>query len=293
VSGEHAVAAFVSRELGCDATRVVRLEAFATNAVYEVDTSERRLVVKASGLHGALRAEAWACTRGAAAGWPVPAILAFGRLGDEPGPSALVMTRLPGRAMAGGDGALRQVGAGLRRLHGVQLPGFGWLAEASWRESGEPSLAHGSWLDFVKGIAHDARRLADRSAAALPIAAAAEAAIEAHAVALAAVSGSLCHGDLKLTHALIAADRLSGVIDWGDAVVGDPLWDVARFAHRADPASVSLLLEGYDPARALAGELAWRLPLYGALWNLVDAIVDHRLGRPVEVPLAAAAAYAR
>jgi hypothetical protein len=78
------------------------------------------------------------------------------------------------------------------------------------------------------------------------------------------------------------------VIDWGDAVGGDPLWDIARFVQRTDARSVSLLLEGYDPGRVTVDELAWRVPLYGVLWMLVDAIVDHRLRGRVEVPLEAA-----
>ena len=45
--------------LGCEVTRVARVEAFATNAVHEVDEDGRRLVVKASTMHAALRAEAW------------------------------------------------------------------------------------------------------------------------------------------------------------------------------------------------------------------------------------------
>jgi aminoglycoside phosphotransferase (APT) family kinase protein len=75
------------------------------------------------------------------------------------------------------------------------------------------------------------------------------------------------------------------VIDWGDAVVGDPLWDIARFAHRADVEAAASLVEGYDPEQAMVDELAWRVPLYGALWTLVDAIVDHRLGRRVDTLL--------
>ena len=49
-----------------------------------------------------------------------------------------------------------------------------------------------------------------------------------------------------------------------------------------------MLLAGYDPARALVDALAWRVPLYGALWRLVDALVAHRLGRRVEALLEAA-----
>jgi hypothetical protein len=38
----------------------------------------------------------------------------------------------------------------------------------------------------------------------------------------------------------------------------------------------------------LVDDLGWRLPLYGTLWRLVDAIVDHRLGSRVGGSLLAA-----
>jgi len=286
---EQAVAAFVASELGCEATRVVRVDAFATNAVYAVDADGRRFVVKASMLHDALRAEAWACARGADAGCATPAILGLGRLGTDDSMSAFIMRRVAGGPIVAGHPALPEVGVGLRRLHTVRLPGFGWLAEAAWDERGDFSLRHSSWLGFLQGICGDARRLADRYVVAAPVAEAAAAAIDAHTDALAAVEvGSLCHGDLKAAHILVEAGRLAGVIDWGDAVVGDPLWDIARFALRADGGAVSLLLAGYDPGRVMVDALAWRVPLYGVLWMLVDAIVAHRLGRRVDALLEAA-----
>lgn len=286
---EQAVAAFVASELGCEATWVVRVAAFATNAVYEVDADGRRFVVKASMLHDALRAEAWACARGADAGFAAPAILGLGRLGTDNSMSAFIMRRVSGEPIVAGHPAFREVGVGLRRLHDMRLPGFGWLAEASWGERGDFSLLHGSWLGFLKGIRGDVRSLADSYVVAAPVAEAVAAAIDAHADALAAVEvGSLCHGDLKAAHILVDAGRLAGVIDWGDAVVGDPLWDIARFAHRADGGAVSLLLEGYNPELAMVEELAWRVPLYGVLWMLVDAIVAHRLGHRVDALIEAA-----
>jgi Ser/Thr protein kinase RdoA (MazF antagonist) len=176
-------------------------------------------------------------------------------------------------------------------LHEVRLPGFGWLAQASQDERGEPSLEHGSWLSFLRGVLRDARGLRDDYPAAAAVSEAA-AGIDAHVDALAAVEvGSLCHGDLKPAHVLVDGGRLAGVIDWGDAAFGDPLWDIARFAQRVDAGSISTLLEGYDPERALLDELAWRGPLYGALWMLVDASVDHRLGRRADVPLEKALGY--
>jgi hypothetical protein len=286
---EQAVAAFVARELGCEATRVVRVEAFATNAVYAVDADGRQFVVKASMLHEAVRAEVWACARGAGAGCATPAILGLGRLGTDDRLSAFIMRRVAGGPIMAGHPALPEVGVSLQRVHDVRLPGFGWLAEAVWDERSAVALRHSSWLGFLQGICGDVHRLADNYAVAAPVAEAAAAALDAHAAALAAVEvGSLCHGDLKAAHIFVEAGRLTGVIDWGDAVVGDPLWDIARFAHRADAGSVALLLAGYNPVRAMVDALPWRVPLYGVLWRLVDAIVAHRLGRRVEAALKAA-----
>jgi aminoglycoside phosphotransferase (APT) family kinase protein len=282
---EQAVADFVAREMGCQAGRVVKLDAFAGNAVYEVDADGRRFIVKTSTGRDALRAEAWACARGAAAGCAAPAIIRRGCLGTGDGMCALIMNRVAGQPIAAGHPAFLQVGADLHRLHGVKMTGFGWLAGASWDELGEFTLRHPSWLSFLQAICDDARGLSDGSAAA--VADAAASAIIDHADALAAVEvGVLCHGDLKAAHILVDAGRLAAVIDWGDAVVADPWWDIARFAHRADAASVSLLRQGYRPPDpASTEELAWCLPLYEALWMLVDACVAHGHGRRVDATL--------
>jgi aminoglycoside phosphotransferase (APT) family kinase protein len=283
---ERAVAAFVASELGVEATRVVRLDAFTTNAVSEVDAGERRFVVKASALQNALRAEAWAGARAAEAGCTAPPILAFGRLEADPSLSAMLMSRVSGSPIVAGHAALFDVGVALRRLHEVRRPGFGWLAEAVWDERDDFSLSHGSWIGFLEEIVGGARNLAGTYPVAARLADAAAGVVDSHADALAAVEvGSLCHGDLKFAHILVESGRLAAVIDWGDAVVGDPCWDIARLAHRVDPRSVSLLLEGYDPPRSMVDELTWRTPFYGVLWMLVDAIVDHRLGHRADSAL--------
>jgi aminoglycoside phosphotransferase (APT) family kinase protein len=280
---EAAVAAFVVEHLGCQASVLQRLRAFAINAVYEVEAGGRRLVVKASPMHDALRGEVWACGRGLHAGCPVPAVLGFGPLGSGLDMSAFVMSLVDGIPLEGPHPALREVGVRLRQLHEARVPGFGSLSDAAWDDAGRFSLRHGSWRSFLDDVVGETRALAGRYAIASDVADEAAGALDARQAALSEIEvGSLCHGDLKVGHVLVDDDRLAGVIDWGDAVVGDPLWDIARFAHRAEAASLSLLLEGYDPGRVLVDDLAWRLPLYGALWMLVDVIVDHRLGSRVD-----------
>jgi aminoglycoside phosphotransferase (APT) family kinase protein len=279
---EAAVAAFVVEHLGCRASALQRVHAFATNAVYKVEAGGHRLVVKASPMHDALRGEVWACGQGLGAGCPVPAVLGFGRLGSSADISAFIMSLVDGLPLAAPHPVLREVGVRLRRLHEVKGPGFGSLSDASWDDTGRFSLQHGSWRGFLEDLVGEIRALAGSYAMAGGVADAAAGALDARREALAAIEvGSLCHGDLKLGHVLVDEGRLAGVIDWGDAAVGDPVWDIARFAHRADASCLSLLLEGYDPGGALVDDLAWRVPLYGALWMLVDTIVEHRLGSRV------------
>lgn len=284
---KRAVADFVASELGCQVGRVVKLDAFAGNAVYEVDADEGRFIVKASTSRDALRAEALACARGAAAGSAAPAIIGRGCLGAEDGMCALIMNRVAGQPIAAGHPAFVEVGADLHRLHGVKMTGFGWLAQASWDEFGEFTLGHPSWLSFLQAICDNIRALADSYGSAAAVAHAATSTITDHAETLATVEvGVLCHGDLKAAHILVDEGHLAGVIDWGDSVVADPWWDIARFAHRADAASVSLLRQGYClPDLASTEELPWRLPLYEALWMLVDAYVDHGQGHRVDAAL--------
>jgi aminoglycoside phosphotransferase (APT) family kinase protein len=278
----HAVSDFVARELGCRPTHVARREAFVTNAVFDVRARGERFIVKASRLHGALRAEAWACAQSAAAGCEAPQILAFGRIEAADPLSAFVMRRLAGEPIAACDATWPEVGAHLRRLHEVKVAGFGTLADAAEDGRGGYRPAHASWSACLESICADTRRLEHGSARAQQVAESLTTALDDHRAELAAiVDGSLCHGDLKPAHILVDDGRLSGVIDWGDAVLADPLWDIARFAHRVDPGLTAALVAGYDPDGALADALAWRLPLYGALWMLVDAIVDDRLGRDV------------
>lgn len=286
---ETAVAAFVADALGQQPTRIARTHAFATNAVYEVDAGDQRLMVKASMNRDALRGEVWACARAGVAGFPAPEILVDVReIGADPRMNAYAMRRIHGDPITRGHPAFRELGTILRALHAVKVPGFGTLAEAAWNQRGEFTLRQHSWPAFLTSICTDARGLANSCALAIPVVDAVEKVMDAHAAALSDVTGSLCHGDLKANHIFVEGERLAGVIDWGDAVAGDPLWEIARYAHRGDARSLSVLLSGYDPDGGMTDEVAWRIPLYSVLWMLVDAVVDHRLGSSVDGLLNAA-----
>jgi aminoglycoside phosphotransferase (APT) family kinase protein len=57
-----------------------------------------------------------------------------------------------------------------------------------------------------------------------------------------------CHDDLGAEHVLVDADgTVTGVIDWSDAVVGDPAGDLGRILRDLGPAALDAALAALDP----------------------------------------------
>ncbi|WP_041733326.1 phosphotransferase [Conexibacter woesei] len=87
-------------------------------------------------------------------------------------------------------------------------------------------------------------------------------------------AAALVHGDLGPEHVLVQDGRLSGVIDWSDAHVGDPAIDLAWTLHGATSAFASALAERYGvDAELRARALLWhRLgPWYEVLHGVETA----------------------
>ena len=101
---------------------------------------------------------------------------------------------------------------------------------------------------------------------------------------------ALCHTDLNPEHILVDGDHLGGVIDFGDAAVVPPAFDIASFAYYFGWQSTEALLEGYtnnnilrDIRRAEAQQLSIALAL--------QKIEKHAVAIPDEARLATAMAF--
>ncbi len=97
------------------------------------------------------------------------------------------------------------------------------------------------------------------------------------AIQLAAQPGTavLVHHDLKGEHLVVSTDgRVRGVLDWTDAVVGDPAEDIAGLALAVgSPAAVrAATLAGYGARPCLRG-------LWLARCDTVIRLADHLKGR--------------
>lgn len=165
-------------------------------------------------------------------GLPVPELI------DEH-PGAILMTRLPGERLDDQDAdarlaGLRASGPLLRRLHSLEPPAA--LAPAP-----------------------DDHRIITRYRAAggppLPLRVPAQ------------TGRVFCHGDWTDGNLLGSAGRISGIVDWESAHIGDPLRELARAAWgaaRKDPRSAAVLIEAYGADAASVR--AW-YPIHAAeLW---------------------------
>lgn len=69
---------------------------------------------------------------------------------------------------------------------------------------------------------------------------------------------TLIHGDLFLDNIMTAGGRVTGLIDWSFADVGDPRYDVAVATHELTQFDRDAFAEGYGPAgRLMAQEAAY------------------------------------
>jgi aminoglycoside phosphotransferase (APT) family kinase protein len=175
---------------------------------------------------------------------------------------------------------LAALGRAVRRLHDVAMAGFGLLDPGPPDRAGPPRGACDSWPEFlfknleanVAACRHDGALTAAEAADALACCRDAE-------VTLGSQPGALLHGDLANRNVLVADGALSAVLDWEDALAGDPIFDVACWGtfvgnheRRAE------FLAGYADAPALPEDAEFRYWLYYLRIMLAKTVHRRRFG---------------
>ena len=181
---------------------------------------------------------------------PAPRPLHLDRVGRFLGVQAIVMTRLPGRSLldpSDRDAYVRQAACALADIHRVSTRGLAFLPR-------QVSLVPG-WL-AEDTVADDPLEPGLRTATshAWP------------AIAAASTRTRLVHGDYWPGNLLWQRQRLTGVVDWEAARLGDPAEDVGTC--RADLVMLfgSSGADGFVPAyEAAAGRQVPHVPF----WDLV------------------------
>lgn len=248
---------------------------FAGNQSFAVEAAGGSYFVKC-GAADSIRAEAWVCDRVRAEGVPAPSILDVDLAKERLPMAFLVMERVGGTPVEEPSAALETAGAQLRVVHAIELDGFGWLGAS---ESGD----RGTQTTWFDAMTEGTRSLAGVVGAGLLPArtvANVEAAVEQHRDILDAVtSAHLLHGDFHPRHVFAQGDGLCGIIDWGDATAGDPLFDLGRVL-RAGRAALDRVLVGYGALPVGGEELERLLQLYLCLWVASSVSWEFFAGAP-------------
>ena len=245
------------------------------NVDFVADLADASTVVLKTGPATEIAAEAWVCRRLTARGFPVPRLVAADVHGAALGRPYLVLDFVEGAASEEPRVAY-EAGGWCRRLHTDELPGWGPLVPDT------DTSAHGRYDSPRRAVTAELAVVPELVAAGVldrSLADAATALVRVDVVLEPAQPGVLLHHDLKPAHLFGRSDggriRLSAVIDWGDARVGDPLADLARLSMSA-PSVTTAFLDGYGlEATAQAMDTLARHRL---LWNLSALGYEHRAG---------------
>lgn len=174
--------------------------------------------------------------------------------------------------------ALGEAARFLARLHRIRGHGFGPLSAGAL-----PQLAgiHERWGDYLRVRLDDHLRMCERIGA---VSRRERADIEERFAtllpAIPEVPPALLHGDPGSHNFIVADGRIGGVVDWEDALLGDPLFDLASLCtfqpERRHPAIVS----AYGARLEDGGDEWRRFWLYFLRIALAKTVHRHRFGYP-------------
>jgi hygromycin-B 7''-O-kinase len=230
----------VAARFGVAPGRIRPMPVGVANHVYLLGDDLVLRVPRSAATAADLRKEASIIPVAHAAGVRTPALVAF----DDAVP-CLVVERVPGTDLAGRPrtpGLLRQVGRELALIHRLDPPPVPVDAER---------VAPGTLLAELVAAGHLDAENADWLAACFA------------GLPPPDDARVLIHGDLAPQNLIADGDRLTGIVDWGDAMLADPATDFAKLPLTDVPA----MLAGYreitpgGPAEAaiLRHHLLWAL----------------------------------
>ncbi|WP_405066712.1 aminoglycoside phosphotransferase family protein [Kribbella sp. NBC_01510] len=224
-------------------TRVEPVNDFAANQTFRLHTPSGVYYLKSG---NTIAAEAEACDLARSLDVPSPRVIAV----DLTAPTYLITAELPGEP-TNSPQVLAEAGRCLRRLHTIHDPSADWPTNL---------LKPIETLDRLTSVLPDqlAQRLRDT--------------VPPFVRTVADIKPALLHGDLHPRHLYAVGNKLTGVLDWGDAMYGDPLFDIARFTM-SGPAPTAAFLTGYPLSRT--PYINHTLSLYRALWSLMALHAEH------------------
>jgi Ser/Thr protein kinase RdoA (MazF antagonist) len=272
--------------LGVNVVAARQLSSFAGNQVFELRLRDRLAYLKLganAGTLGDLRREVAVVEYVRSRGVPAPAVEACDN-GEAIGVPCAVLADVGGHPLSGTEPAFGQVGADLRALHDMRAIGFGAVSasddlvgdDGSWRQTLEQPAA--GLLPAVDaglvdgGLLTRARYAIDRFAPVID----------------GIADARLIHGDFCPRHVYADVSGITGIIDWGDAMAGDPAYDFGRLLHSAlrtggvdqGRSVVTAVLRTYGDSPWLTGPGDPKILFYAAMFTLSSMQGEFLSGAP-------------
>jgi len=168
----------------------------------------------------------------------------------------------------------RALGAATARWQALTPPGFGPFDPKVLRDEGTLRGFHRTYADyFFLQLERHLEFLGARGFLAPGEVAAIRAEITRHTPLLALPAGCLVHKDLALWNVLGTPGRIVGVIDWDDAIAGDPTDDLSLLGCFHDGATVAEAIAGYSEVRPLPPDFRRRFWLHLLRNMIVKAVI--------------------
>lgn len=175
--------------------------------------------------------------------------------------------------------ALGELGGHLRRLHGVTGSGAGPLAPGR-AEAAAPTGRHPSWAGYL-GCRLEEHLAACHALGSLGASEAAEVRRSLMGAEWwdAGPVDRLLHGDAGPANLVVETrGAVAGLLDWEDAMVGDPVFELASCASFHPERRWPALFEGYLGRASLPASLAGRFWRYSLRLALARTVARGRFG---------------
>lgn len=241
--------------------------AWAGRCVFDAQVAGHAVVVKTDQAAARCAREAAVLRTAHAAGIPVPEVLAH----VSGAVSVLVLRRLGGAALGATSRPVAWRGAGswLRRLHAVAPA----PAVTTAARPGQSMRDH-----LLEATLVETRRAKDGGLLAPGHCRRIRTLLQSAWQGMQEPALCLVHGDAQPEHFLIDADaQVTGLLDFGDAHRGDPVYDLAVLTLE-HPHLLAAVLEGYRPATALRARINTLIEPYRLLRRIGAANWLHETG---------------
>jgi aminoglycoside phosphotransferase (APT) family kinase protein len=172
---------------------------------------------------------------------------------------------------------LNALGGVVARLHQIRTQGFGLLDVRP--RTNLLRGTHANWSDYLAvRLPEHVGCCVDLGALTVPEAEAVLKLFEVFPSVCAPAPPSLLHGDLGNHNVFADGTAITALIDWEDALSGDPVFDVAFWATFHPERRHQAFLDGYQAVLPLPADFGLRFWVYFLRIALAKTVLRHRLG---------------